>query len=299
MASNVANPRLGLVASGSVNGIEIYYERWGEGPPVLYFNGSGATLATMKVLLDVFAQRCDLLAHDQRGLGRTEIPPGPYAMADYAADAAGLLDHISWATCRVVGVSFGGMQAVHAVRSLPMPVQGLVLHSCAPSSLPYPDTAAQAWGAPVAFGRWTQRLTWAAVARSVRSEPGLKRMMAALSTRPIDEWWSTWPDDDRRRARALFLTMSSGTGFTLDLRQARADRGAYRRAMQQQVGCPTLVTASRHDGGVAFRHAQDLAATIPGSSLCELTAPSHLFWLGPEAPEARDAVASFLASITS
>ena len=69
--------------------------------------------------------------------------------------------------------------------------------------------------------------------------------------------------------------------------------------MQQEVGCPTLVTASRHDGGVAFEHAQDFAATIPGASLREVTAPSHLFWLGPEALDARNAVAGFLAGITS
>jgi hypothetical protein len=57
------------------------------------------------------------------------------------------------------------------------------------------------------------------------------------------------------------------------------------------------VTASRHDGGVAFHHAQDLAATIPGAVLRELTTPSHLFWLGPEASQARDAVTGFLAGL--
>ena len=38
--------------------------------------------------------------HDQRGLGRSAIPPGPYTMADYAADALGLLD--TWGGRRVV-----------------------------------------------------------------------------------------------------------------------------------------------------------------------------------------------------
>ena len=79
-----------------LNGIDVYYERRGAGPPVLFLNGSGSTLAGMGVLLDVFTGRVDLLAHDQRGLGRTEIPPGPYSMADYAADAVALLDHVGW-----------------------------------------------------------------------------------------------------------------------------------------------------------------------------------------------------------
>src|SRR5450755_5086514 len=43
-------------------------------------------------------------------------------------------------------------------------------------------------------------------------------------------------DSDHPHASGDGTVRSSGTGFTLDLRQARADRGPYRRAMQQQVG---------------------------------------------------------------
>ena len=93
------------------NGIELYYERRGSGPRLLFFNGSGATLASSAPLIWSFADRFDVVAHDQRGLGRTAIPPGPYTMADYARDAAALLDHLGWAACRVIGVSFGGMVA--------------------------------------------------------------------------------------------------------------------------------------------------------------------------------------------
>src|SRR4051794_13829741 len=97
--------------TASVNGIDVYYERSGSGRRLLYLNGSGATLATSGILLAPFAERFDLLAHDQRGLGRTTVPAGPYTMADYAADAAALLDAVGWDTCRVVGISFGGMVA--------------------------------------------------------------------------------------------------------------------------------------------------------------------------------------------
>src|SRR5260370_42318129 len=91
------------------NGIEIYYERRGEGPRLLFFNGSGATLETSAPLIWSFADRFDVAAHDQRGLGRTAIPLGPYRMADYAADSSALLDHLGCATCRVIGVSLGWM----------------------------------------------------------------------------------------------------------------------------------------------------------------------------------------------
>src|SRR3954451_13422055 len=93
------------------NRISIYYERSGTGPPLLFCNGSRSTLAASGILIAPFAERFDVVAHDQRGLGRTEIPPAPYSMADYAADAIALLDRVGWDHCRVVGISFGGMVA--------------------------------------------------------------------------------------------------------------------------------------------------------------------------------------------
>src|SRR5262249_28406417 len=62
---------------------------------------------------------------------------------------------------------------------------------------------------------------------------------------------------------------------------AGTGHGQTRRTAQQRVTCPTLITASRHDRGVAWAHAEDLSATIPQAHLEELPAPSHLFWIGP------------------
>jgi pimeloyl-ACP methyl ester carboxylesterase len=59
---------------------------------LLFCNGSGTTLQVVRPLLDSFAGKFDLLAWDYRGLGRSVPLAGPYAMADLAADAAGLLE---------------------------------------------------------------------------------------------------------------------------------------------------------------------------------------------------------------
>jgi pimeloyl-ACP methyl ester carboxylesterase len=64
---------------------------------------------------------------------------------------------------------------------------------------------------------------------------------------------------------------------------------------QTRTTCPTLVTASRQDAGVTFAHAQDYVDTIPEAVLVELSAPSHLFWLGPAREEAQAAVIDFMA----
>jgi pimeloyl-ACP methyl ester carboxylesterase len=193
-------------------------------------------------------------------------------------------------------VSFGGMQAIHVAVAQPASVRRLVLHSSAPSTRPYPDTRSETLMGPVVFAPGPQRLVWAAIARLVQTDAGLRRMVAALSARPLDGWWPTWSTEDRALARELFTSMTSGAGFVNDLRQGRPDRAAHRRLFQTQVGCPTLVTASRADAGVSFDHAQDFARTIPDATLVELDAPSHLFWIGPERAQVERAVSDFLAA---
>jgi pimeloyl-ACP methyl ester carboxylesterase len=148
----------------------------------------------------------------------------------------------------------------------------------------------------VAFSPALQNFTWTTVARLVRSDVGLRRMVGALSTSPVNDWWHTWSVEDKRQARELFQTMRSGSGFVNDLQQARPDRASYRGLVQSRTSCPTLVTASRHDAGVAFAHADDFARTIPRATLVELDAPSHLFWLGPAHAGAQAAVSAFMGA---
>ena len=110
-----------------VNGIDLYFERSGTGPPLLFVNGSGATLATATPMLALLSAHFDVVAHDQRGLGATGVPPGPYTMADYAEDAAGLARHVGWDRYRVLGVSFGGMVALELAVTYPQRLERLAV----------------------------------------------------------------------------------------------------------------------------------------------------------------------------
>src|SRR5215471_13601361 len=65
-----------------VGDLRMYYELGGNGPRVLFINGTGGDLRARPGPFDgPLAGRFELLAHDQRGLGQTDRPDVPYAMA--------------------------------------------------------------------------------------------------------------------------------------------------------------------------------------------------------------------------
>ncbi|MFC7597586.1 alpha/beta fold hydrolase [Terrabacter sp. GCM10028922] len=267
----------------------------GDKPPVLFFPGGHCSAAV----------DCGWSLYTSIGHGVLSFSRPGYGLTDVGRLTAGEFVPAVAECCEVlavdeaagaVGVSFGGMQAIQVAVAMPGVVPRLVLHSCAPSTLAYPDSRLESVSGPIAFAPGLQSFTWATVARLVESDAGLRRMVGALSKRRIDDWWHTWSEQDRVLARGLFKTMGSGSGFVNDLQQAGADRGAYRRLFQTKVSCPTLVTASRDDAGVAFTHAEDLANTIPSATLVELDAPSHLFWIGPAHGQVQAALSTFIAA---
>ena len=109
----------------SHDGIDLWFEVFGSGPRVLVFNGSGASIDTSRPLIDALATQCEVLVHDQRCLGRSSIPVEQPSMADYAADAARLLDHVGWSSAAVFGISFGGMVAQEFAVTWPERVERL------------------------------------------------------------------------------------------------------------------------------------------------------------------------------
>ena len=235
--------------SAELNGIDVYYERRGEGSPVLFLNGSGATLASSGILLDVFAARCDVLAHDQRGLGRTEVPSDPYTMADYANDAVALLDHVGWERCRVVGMSFGGMVAQELAVTVPERVERLALLCTSPGgampSYPLHELAA------------------------LTADERAPRYLPLLDTRFTPEWLETHESD--RNLVAMMAARVGGTKRPEVVRGELAQLDARRRHdVLDRLGaitCPTLVAAGRFDGIAPLANSEAIAESVPDAEL--------------------------------
>lgn len=211
--------------------ISINYQISGDGPRVLFFNGSGATLQSTELLIRSLSKECEVLAHDQRGLGLTSIPEGPYTMAQYAADAAALLDHVGWKTCSVVGISFGGMVAQEFAVTFPTRVERLALlctsaGGSAGSSYPLHELGA------------------------LSADERASKMLTLSDTRFTPEWLASHPADAQMmnmRAEQAAKTKASdvirGEGLQL---AARAAHDVVNRL--HVITCPTFVTAGKFDG---------------------------------------------------
>jgi 3-oxoadipate enol-lactonase len=238
------------MTTARVNGIEMYFERTGSGPRTLFLNGSGSSLANSGFLLGPLGQHLDVLAHDQRGVGSTEVPAGPYTMADYAADALALLDHIGWERCRVLGISFGGMVAQELAVTRPERVERLVLLCTSPggeggSSYPMHELATMTKAGRTAVRR--------RILDSRFDEAWLK---AHPVDKVIDQMWAARAEAPRSE------TEQRGEREQLE---ARRHHDVWDRL--PAVTCPTLVACGRYDGIAPVSNSEAIVSRIPGAEL--------------------------------
>ena len=239
--------------------ISINYEVSGSGPRVLFFNGSGATLKSAALLIGALAKTCTVLAHDQRGLGETSIPDGPYTMAQYAHDGAALLDHVGWDTCAIVGISFGGMVAQEFAVSYPQRVEKLVLLCTsaggdAGASYPLHELGA------------------------LPADERAARITTLTDTRFTPEWLATHPDDAamvtmRNEQAAVPKSKETITGEMLQL-GARIGHDVSDRL--HRVTAPTFVTAGRFDGIAPVSNSEEIVKRLPDATM-SLYEGGHLF----------------------
>ena len=111
----------------TVDDVELYYEEHGSGDPLLLIMGLAADSMAWMFQLPSFAERYRTIVFDNRGVGRSAKPKGPYTIAAMADDTAGLLKAIGVDRAHVVGVSMGGMIAQELALRHPERVRGLVL----------------------------------------------------------------------------------------------------------------------------------------------------------------------------
>src|SRR5689334_13873632 len=99
------------MAFATREGVNLYWESVGSGEPLLLIMGLGGTHEWWHAITPVVSRHFRTILFDNRGAGRSDVPPGPYSIAGMAADTAAVLDAAGVASAHVFGASMGGIIA--------------------------------------------------------------------------------------------------------------------------------------------------------------------------------------------
>ena len=251
-------------------GAKIHWDEQGQGAPILLIMGLGYPSSLWHRVRPVLAERYRTVAFDNRGVGLSDVPPGPYSIVTMASDVAAVLDAAGVDDAHIFGVSMGGMIAQEFALQYPARTRSLIL-GC---------TSA---GGPSAV-RAESKVADVLMMRGMTLEQAREAILpyiydAATLREKIEEDLSL-----RRR------WLPSLEGYMAQLQGILAWE-AYSRIAQ--ITAPTLVIHGKSDALVPPGNGELIAARIPGSRLVLLEHASHLF-LTDQTEAARKEILGFL-----
>src|SRR6202161_4652686 len=127
------------------DGVDIYYEVHGSGPPLLLTHGYSSTSQMWQGQIEALSKHHKLVLWDMRGHGRSDYPsdPAAYSEALTVADMAALLDEVGANRAIVGGLSLGGYMSLAFYRAHPERVRALLIIDTGPGFKK--DEARDAW----------------------------------------------------------------------------------------------------------------------------------------------------------
>jgi 3-oxoadipate enol-lactonase len=240
--------------------VRIAWERRGAGAPVVLVHGLGYARWGWEPVADLLAQRFEVVLLDNRGIGESDAPPGPYTVPGMADDVLSVMDEAGLSTAHVVGTSLGGMIAQELALAAPERVGKLVLVCTTPggpNAVPMP----------------------AVTVRLIAEAPTLEPLVALR--RFVENALAPDPPADLVE-RILAHRIATDQPFEAWAAQAAA--GASFDAWDRLVvlDTPTLVLHGTQDVVVDPANADLLVERIPGAALERFEGCGHLlFWEEP------------------
>lgn len=238
------------------SGVRIAWERRGTGEPLLLVHGLGYARWGWEPVADALADAHELVLFDNRGIGESDAPPGPYSVSDMAEDAVAVLDAAGLERAHVLGTSLGGMIALQLALDHPERVDKLVL-ACTTSggegAAPMPER--------------TVRLL--AEAHALPPEVALRRFVEN----------AFGPDPDQGQIERI-MKHRIATTQSPEAWAAQASAGAAFDVWERlaEIRAETLVLTGDQDAVVDPRNSELLAARIPEARLEVFAGGGHLFF---------------------
>ncbi|MEW6271804.1 MAG: alpha/beta hydrolase [Thermodesulfobacteriota bacterium] len=258
------------MSTAKIGDVELYYEEHGSGDPLLLVMGLAADSQAWMFQIPDFAKRYRTIAFDNRGVGRSSKPAGPYTVHAMADDAAGLLEFLAIPRAHVVGVSMGGMIAQELALRHPGKVRGLVL-GC---TYPEPDNDVEQ----------RRQFTLGQLGGSVDESGTMKIDVSTINPLMFLQQMlpTVFNQEFIDRELPKMMQIFAGAlqwGFSMEaiLGQVAAVMGHRTTDRLHQIKSPTLVITGDADRLVPPANSDILAREIPGAKLVKIPGGSHGF----------------------
>ena len=259
------------------DGTRIYWEEQGAGDPgatVLLIMGLGYTHEMWNRVAPVLSAKYRVISFDNRGVGLTDAPPGPYTVPAMAADSIAVMDAAGCRSAHVFGISMGGMIAQELVLRYPDRVRSLIL-------------GCTACGGPHSVAAQPEVLETLRARGTMTVDEGIRAMVPYIYDPATPQ--ERIEQDLEIRARAYPKEESYFAQLAGVMAHDTFDRLG-------SIAVPTLVIHGESDQLVPPENGRVLAGKIPGAKLVMLPVASHIF--PTDQPEASiDAVLCFLAGV--
>lgn len=262
------------------DGTQIAVTTTGTGEPMLLIAGLGYASWSWCRQRPALANRFRFVTVDNRGVGASDKPPGPYSIAMMAEDMVTVLGELGLAPAHVVGASMGGYIAMTLAWRRPDLVRSLTLIATArggPGSSEVPDATKLAWAqasglGPAAFARATMPLSFR------------------------NGWTNDHPEELRELLEMRLQAPTPQHAWTAQYEACER----YLRSEQpmRTIRVPTLVLHGTQDRIVPFANAELVAASIPGARLVTLQGAGHLCWI-EEARRVNDLIYEHAAGVST
>jgi pimeloyl-ACP methyl ester carboxylesterase len=259
-----------------VNGVQLYYETHGAGPPLVLIPGFGTGLWIWFKQVAAFSARCRTVIFDPRGVARSAQRDEPVTIRLIADDVAALLDALNIERAHVLGASFGGFVAQEFALAYPDKTKSLVL--CCTS-----------FGGPRHVPPSVETLQALASTKGLNTEARVREnLLIAFSPRFVAE-------HPAEIEQVIALRAANFVPEHAYLHQLQAAMAFDTEARVAQINAPTLVLTGDADTIVPPANAHNLVALIPGAQLRVIPGGSHTFFI-EQADEFNRAVLDFIAA---
>jgi pimeloyl-ACP methyl ester carboxylesterase len=238
------------------SGVRIYWEEHGTGEPLLMIMGLGYSSVMWRRALPRLAQNYRCIVFDNRGVGQSDVPPGPYSIAEMAGDAAAVLSAAGVERAHVLGVSMGGMIAQEFALTWPERVHALVL-------------GCTTFGGRLAVSARPEIVSVLSARAKMDPETAIRAMVPYIydAETPRDRI-----EEDLELRRRTFPTPA---GYMAQV-EAIMSWSCYDRLASIQN--PTLVIHGETDELVPAENGKLIAGRISGAELVLLRSASHIFF---------------------